>query len=295
MRVSFLIVVLLASATFAQDGAVSEHPLVPTSQPAGAMESGRPVPNVEAGLVEFLAARFSPHEPIYFMWGPEDPNVKFQISLKYQLINPDSDLGHAAPFLKGFHAAYTQTSFWDIGADSGPFFDSSYKPELLYLYSREIQNVGPWSRFDLQAGLQHESNGKGGADSRSLNIAYVRPVLTFGDPGTGRGKFIAIAPRLWGYLGHQYDNPDIENYRGYGDLKIIAGWRDGFQLAAIGRLGNDWDKGLLEIDASYPLRKLTRGAVDMYLYGQYVNGFGESLLDYNEHDVTYRIGLALVR
>lgn len=293
MRWFVCLVVMSVGAVAVAEESDPGTSLVAATQPAE--EAGQAVPNVEAGLVEFWAARFSPHDPMYFVWGPEDPNAEFQISLKYQLINPDSALGDAAPWLSRFHAAYTQTSFWDIGADSGPFFDSSYKPELLYLYTKPLSQWTGLSRFDLQLGLQHESNGKAGLDSRSLNIAYVRPVFTFGDGGTGRGAFVTIAPRLWGYIGDLEENSDIADYRGYGDLRVVTGWRDGFQFAATGRLGNDWDKGLLELTASYPLRRLTGAAIDMYLFAQYTTGYGESLLDYDEHDETYRIGLALVR
>src|SRR5688500_9859047 len=56
-------------------------------------------PNVEGGLVEYLADRFSPHEPIYFIWGPDDPQVKFQVSLKYQVFTPDGNLAKAVPWV----------------------------------------------------------------------------------------------------------------------------------------------------------------------------------------------------
>lgn len=45
---------------------------------------------------------------------------------------------------------------------------------------------GRWGkgfRLDLQAGVFHESNGKGGADSRSLNTAYVQPTFVVGKEG----------------------------------------------------------------------------------------------------------------
>lgn len=256
-------------------------------------------PNVEAGLVEYVAERFSPHEPVYFIWGPEDPQVKFQVSLKYQIFTPGGGLDRAIPPLSGFHIAYTQQSFWDIGEASGPFFDSSYKPELLWLYEQpDARSLAGMSRFDLLVGLQHESNGQSGADSRSVNIAYIQPVLTFGG---GRGGvepdhlFIAIAPRVWGYLYRLDENPDIDQFRGYGDLRVIVGWRDGLQLSTNYRPGADWDTAALELNLSYPLRRFTGGSVDMYLYAQYFTGYGESLLEYDERGDSFRIGLALVR
>jgi outer membrane phospholipase A len=256
-------------------------------------------PNVEGGLVEYFADRFSPHEPMYFIWGPQNPQIKFQVSLKYQIFTPDVGLDRALPWVSNLYIAYTQLSFWDIREPSGPFFDTSYKPELLWLY----EDANPtWlrgmTRFDLHLGLQHESNGQAGPNSRSLNIAYVRPVFTFGHGGGEYGAdkfFVTVAPRVWGYLYRLDENPDIADYRGYGDLRVIVGWRDGLQLSATGRVGNEWDKGSLELDLSYPLRRLTGGSVDLYAYAQYFTGYGESLIGYDESGESFRIGLALVR
>ncbi|HEX8522188.1 MAG TPA: phospholipase A [Tepidisphaeraceae bacterium] len=264
----------------------------PAPQPAPAAEG----PVVEAGLVETFAARFSPHEPIYFLWGPDDPQIKFQFSLKYQIFSAKGSWAEAAPLISGFHLAYSQTSFWDINSDSSPFFDTSYRPELLYLWERPNTHWLPnQSRFDLQLGLQHESNGRSGGTSRSYNIAYVRPVFTFGDTGKSGNIFLTIAPRIWAYVGSVEDNPDMAEYRGHGDLRIIVGQRDGLQLAAIARVGDDWDRGSIELDASYPLHKFTKGNLDLYLFAQYFNGYSESLLEYNQSTSAFRVGIALVR
>ena len=253
-------------------------------------------PKTESGLVEYLATRFSAHEPIYFLGGAVTPSVKFQISLKYQLLSPEGSIAQALPWASNFYLAYSQTSFWDIGGESNPFFDSSYRPAALYEQTwLGVHWLPAMSRFDVQAGLQHESNGKGGGDSRTINIAYVRPVFTFGDSGSGRGFFVAVAPRVWAYVFSLRDNPDIADYRGYGDLTLITGWRGSLQLAAMGRMGNDWDKGALQLDLTYPLRQITAKNLDLYLDAQFFTGYGESLLEYNESTTTFRIGVSLVR
>jgi outer membrane phospholipase A len=198
--------------------------------------------------------------------------------------------------VSGFYLAYSQTSFWDIGGDSNPFFDTSYRPELLYLWEQSNPAWLPgMTRFDVEAGLRHNSNGRGGDDSRTINTVYVRPVFTFGDPGTGRGFFLAVAPELYEYLGALRDNPDAPEFFGYGNLRLIAGWRGGLQLAAMGRLGSTWDKGALQLDLTYPLRKLTRNNLDLYLDAQFFTGYGESLLEYNQSTTSFRLGVALVR
>ena len=256
---------------------------------------GESAPAQRSGFVEYFARHFSGHEPTYFLIGPEAPNAKFQFSFKYQVFNEDGPFASAFKPLTGLHLAYSQTSFWDLESASKPFFDNSYRPEALVAYDsilpREWKIPGV-ARVGLQAGVQHESNGRDGLESRSLNIAYVRPIFVVGDE---QDLFLTIAPRAFTYIGDLGDNPDIEDYRGYGDLRLVTGWANGLQLATIGRLGDDWDKGSLQFDLSYPLRRILDDNLDVYLHAQVFTGFGESLRDYDESDNTFRIGISLVR
>jgi outer membrane phospholipase A len=238
---------------------------------------------------------------MYFLVGPDEPNAKFQISFKYRILNEEAPLVDAVPPLGGLYFAYSQTSFWDLESASSPFFDNSYRPELMVSYADLLRDrrAGPLRQLGLDAGIQHESNGQDGADSRSVNFLYVRPTFTFGaaphdDPRFGR-LFVSVSPRLHAYFGSDDDNPDIEEFRGYGDLRVTLGERNGLQLAATGRLGNDWDKGSLQLDLSYPLRPLLRNNGDVFLHGQFFTGYGESLLLYDESDTTFRVGVSLVR
>lgn len=247
--------------------------------------------NFEPG--RFFKEHFSGYEPIYFIAGTESPNAKFQISFKYQLLNKDGALAQRAPMLTGLHVGYTQTSLWDWNEVSAPFLDSSYKPELLYSWERVLGGQPDGScRLDLQTGFQHESNGKAGDDSRSLNIAYVRPTLMLGRVD---GFQFTLGPRAWFYVGDLSDNPDIDRFRGYADLKVSAGWQRGLMLSALGRLGDEWDRGSLQLDLTYPMMSLLSGSFSVYLHAQYFTGYGESLLLYNERSEAFRVGFSLYR
>ena len=236
---------------------------------------------------------FSGYEPFYFIVGPDSPNAKFQISFKYQLITKYGALGHKAPWTTGFHLAYTQTSLWDWDKPSAPFLDSSYKPELLYLKERVFGGEkGGFLRLDLQTGFQHESNGKDGLDSRSLNVAYLRPTLFIG-PEDGFQVSLTARPRV--YVGDLSDNPDIARYRGYADLRLTAGWRRSLQLSATGHVGDRADRGSLQLDLSYPLLRITGDSLALYAFAQYFTGYGESLLQYDRRVSAFRVGIALYR
>jgi phospholipase A1 len=253
------------------------------------------VPSLPSGQpfepVAFFKEHVFPYEPFYFVAGTKSPNAKFQVSIRYQILNHDGPLATRAPPLEGFNIGYTQTSLWDWNRASAPFFDSSYKPELLYLYERVLGGRPTnWYRLDLQAGVQHESNGKDGDASRSLNITYLRPILTIGND---EELHLTLMPRAWVYLGDLSDNPDIARYRGYVDLRTILSYK-GLQLSAYGRMGNHTDRGSIQLDLTYPLRKFW-GTFSAYLHVQYLNGFGESLLEYNERSTAWRAGFSLYR
>jgi outer membrane phospholipase A len=240
----------------------------------------------------FFKEHISGYEPMYFIAGTKSPNAKFQISFAYQLLNQDGPLATRVLALKGFHIAYTQTSLWDWNAPSPAFYDTSYKPEVFYSWEN-VTRAQPtnWIQLDLQGGLKHESNGKGGADERSLNIAYLRPTFTF---GRDAGLQLALQPRVWTYLGDLSDNPDIADYRGYADLRTIVGWKRGLQLSALGQLGRDGNHGSLQLDLTYPTMRFF-GSFSLYLDVQYFTGYGDSLLGYNKKSDEFRIGFSLYR
>jgi phospholipase A1 len=240
----------------------------------------------------FFKEHISGYEPMYFIAGAKSPNAKFQISFAYQLLNNDGPLAVKIPALRGFHIAYTQTSLWDWNAPSAPFYDTSYKPE--FFYSWENVTRGPstnWLQIDLQGSLKHESNGKSDPDSRSVNIAYLRPTLTL---GRDDGLQLTLQPRIWTYLGDLSDNPDIADYRGYADLRTIVGWKRGLQLSALGRMGKDGNHESVQLDLTYPTMRIF-GSFSLYLDVQYFTGYGESLLGYNKKSDELRIGFALFR
>ena len=289
------VLLVFAPTARAQADKMTPFPAPADDPVPAARGDGRPLGGLDqddSSLAEF-ARHFSGHEPIYFLAGTEAPNVKFQVSFKYAILNPEAPLVRAFPALGGVNLAYTQTSFWDTSDESAPFFDSSYKPEVLWSdeYIPALSRRGAYGA-GLQFGVRHESNGKGDEESRSLNIVYLRPIFTFGDP---REFHVTVAPRVFTYVGGQSGNEDIEDYRGYVDVRLTAGWREGLEVSAIGRVGDDWDRGSIQVDVTYPLRNVLSGNFDVYLDVQGFYGYGESLLNYDQKDSSLRVGIAVVR
>ncbi len=244
-----------------------------------------------AAIQRSFTDRLGFHEPIYFIYGPDAPAAKFQFSFKYRLLNFSA--GTAASVPKTLQFGYTQRSLWDIAAASSPFYDTSYMPELIFeSLAPAPRNRDSWFTWiGYQAGYKHESNGRDGPSSRSLNTLYLRPAFAFGP--LDRWHLLVI-PEVFTYVSSLSDNPDLRNYRGYGQLRLVLGTNTGPSLMFTGLMGKNFDHPTLQFDLTVPIRThlLDFGS---YFLVQYFNGYGESLLNYRQKSATVRAGLSFVR
>lgn len=261
------------------------------SAPLSTSLPGQPA---DSAIQRTFAGRFSPHEPVYFIYGPDAPGAKFQFSFKYRVLGQQARLGEELPALRGLYAGFTQRSLWDIDADSSPFYDSSYMPELMLESQSVIDpgNAGGFQMLGYQVGVRHESNGQQGPESRSLNIAYVRPAFSFGRLD---GWNLLLLPRIFAYIVDVENNPDIRDYRGNVELTAIMGRNDRGALALTGRVGRGFHKGSLQADLTIPVKFDRMFDFATYVLIQYWNGYGESLRSYNQRTETVRAGFSLVR
>lgn len=243
-------------------------------------------------LQSFLDA-YSVYEPMYFLAGV-DPGLeksKFQFSFKYRLFNPKGYLAEIAPWVSGFHLAYTQRSIWDLKHDSKPFDDTSYMPELFYLLPKIDLNIDRVSAFGVQGGFQHESNGKGGTDSRSTNYLYVKPTLGVHLAGPFHLK---ISPKIYAYVENEDENNgDLDDYRGYVDLEVGLIDPEGFALNSHFWWGDEGES--LQLDLTCPMTLFFGKNLNIYLQAQYFSGYAETLIHYDERHDAFRLGFAIVR
>ncbi len=244
-------------------------------------------------LAQSFLDDFSVHKPMYFLLGV-DPGLeqsKFQFSFKYRLFNPEGYLAEKAPWVTGFHMAYTQRSIWDLADDSKPFDDTSYMPELFYQIPKIDLHVERISAFGIQAGFEHESNGKGGDASRSTNRLYVRPIMAV---YLVDSLYLMIAPQVFTYVNNsESSNDDLMDYRGYFDLEVGIGDTEGLELKS--HLGWAKEGATVQMDLTYPMTRLSSKSLNFYLHAQYFNGYAETLLHYKERQNAFRLGFSIVR
>jgi outer membrane phospholipase A len=233
----------------------------------------------------------SSNEPIYFIFGSGEDHgsdARFQVSFKYRPFDPKGSMATYLPFLSNVYFAYTQTTLWDIGGDSSPFKDTSYRPSLFYKWMTNTKGLLP---EEVRIGIEHESNGQSGVDSRSLNIGYIRPMWSMDFPS---GRRLSFLPKIYSYI-EKDDNPDIQQYRGYADWQLRYGREDGLIATGLYRQGT---KGYAsgQVDISYPISDRLFGRTGTFIHLQLFSGYGETLLDYNQdRDTQLRIGLSVAR
>jgi len=230
----------------------------------------------------------SENDPTYFVLGARSGySARFQLSFKYRLFDQSAGFGQDRPWLSGLYFGYTQNSVWDLSAQSKPFRDTSYRPSLFWKWERADDRT--WidaARF----GAEHESNGKDGDRSRSINTLFVRPEWHW---RLRNGDSLQFTPHLHKYF-DTGDNPDIAAYRGYIDWRARYDADGEWIATGVARIGTS-GKGSLLIDFSKRTRDLRVGPVGGYLQVQYFNGYGEDILDYNvRRKPQLRFGVAIV-
>jgi phospholipase A1/A2 len=238
-----------------------------------------------------FSGRLSVYEPSYLIAGPDQPKGKIQISFKYRLFtfSESHESEEPAP-PRTLQFAYTQRSLWEFG----PFYDTSYMPELAYQWfatTTSRSEIGGSTWLGLQSGLRHESNGRSGSAARSVNTVYVRPLFSIGSPD---GWHVVLAPEFYGYVGGLAYNPDLNRYRGNSELRVTVGKGNGPSLMLTALPGEHFEHGSRQLDLSIPVR-IPFTDLRSYLLVQYFDGYGESLLAYNQHTSAYRAGIEFVR
>ena len=224
----------------------------------------------------FLGLKY--YEPIYMLFTHDfskKPDRKadelhFEFSFERPITYDALGFGEKISF------AYAQNSWWQITQDSAPFRESNYRPELY------VSAPVPFAD-ELKIGAMHESNGKGGEESRSWNRLYAQSTWSAGG--------FSITPRAWYAFWLDRTNEDIADYMGYGDLR--ASYTFGKQrLSALWRNNLHFDgsnRGAIELNYSFPI--FNSG---FYGYLRYFNGYGESLADYKRSVNKIGIGLSFV-
>lgn len=208
----------------------------------------------------------------------EQLEAKFQLSFKFKLwqdiLNDKGDLWFS----------YTQQSFWQVyNQESAPFRETNYEPSLFLTYPINVNVFGLKARM-LSLGFDHQSNGRGEPLSRSWNRIVASAVLEKGN--------LAAVVRAWYRIPEDPeddDNPDIQDYLGYGDV-VLSYRKDRNEWSATLKNSFDFDKNRSGVELAWSFGLPFTPNLSGYV--QYYYGYGESLLDYNA--TVNRIGVGFL-
>ena len=231
------------------------------------------------------------NEPLYFLLGYNQENKvdsRFQISFKYRPFDPEARVAQFVPFASNLYFAYTQTTIWDIGGESSPFKDTSYRPSVYYKWAGKGRGILP---DEWKTGFEHESNGQSDKESRSINTVFIRPLWHF---DLANGRRLTLLPKIYHYV-EKTNNSDIQRYRGFVDWQARFGREDGAIITGLYRQGTG-GYSFGQFDFSYPVSDKLFGRTGTFIHLQVLDGYGETLIDYNRpRNAQLRVGLSLAR
>jgi len=201
-------------------------------------------------------------------------DVKYQVSIRQLLFK------NLLPRNQILALTYTQKSFWNIYEESSPFADNNYNPGISL--SRPITHNGKLIGFSSIA-FEHESNGKDSLDNRSCNFFVLSGVYYF-------NNLFSTQIKAWGgWLADE--NKDLySKYRGYG--LIAMNYRSQGDKIWCSLVINPRDR-FKSFNTQVEINYKPSSNTNQYIFLQWYNGYGESLLEYNQYTSMIRVGICL--
>ncbi|MGB3961081.1 MAG: phospholipase A [Sulfurimonas sp.] len=244
-----------------------------------------------------------PHKPNYILpFGYQDKNYKSYDTNEYKNIEAELQVSLKLPIAKDlfnlgetYYLAYSHQAFWQIYIDSSPFRETNYNPEGFVVFP-VLDTTSLFHMRSLKFAIAHVSNGQGdtseieyvdftnpGNRSRSLNYFYVE--------GTFQHDKLVTELKLWSRFpenGALDDNPNLTDYTGFSEIKFSYFLRK-HMFTLMQRGSFQTGKGATELTYSYPLQN------DVYAYAKLFSGYGESLIDYDNHITKFSVGFSFSR
>ncbi len=234
------------------------------SNTSKANETSEPIPYLER------------YKSTFFLVGK--PLTKVQISFKVELVRE-------VPLNFG----YSQLMIWDLFTPSSPFRDINYNPDFFY---RMTVSEKDYRLLDLGA-IEHESNGRSGAESRSWNRIYLRYTQSM----TGKDQKWSWSIKAAYPITVESGSESVLEHRGVWELLISGSslFQSFFdvneltlRIYAGGKSRVDITQGGQEL--TYREKRTSRIFL-MPLYIQIFHGYGENQLDADDNHWGLRAGI----
>lgn len=244
----------------------------------------RQLSNADSLIREFdRMPSFGIYRDNYFIVGSEifkksdeyNSDAKFQVSIRQRLTNS------TLPFKTHLYLTYTQKAFWDVFRESFPFRDLNFNPGIGI--GRPLVHNNRFMGM-LSFEFEHESNGKDGDASRSWNKITLGSLLTFNDNW-------ALQAKAWVPIVDGENNKHITSYSGLGLIALSymspkSKYNASFVFTK--RAGAFFDGNVL---INFSVRLFSDD--NQYLFLEYYNGYGESMLQFDQYRQRVRLGIVI--
>ena len=225
----------------------------------------------------------STYKDNYFLFGNNEDQVKFQLSVKYNLIYPSET---------GLYLGYTQLNHWIVYNGKDTFY-TSYQPEVFYRLEsgKNLFNnfVIPYIDYFQGSCFNHHSTGVEGINHRSMNMYYGQVQASIGEVYN-----FGINLKVLGYYNISDMNPDINKYRKNYEADVFFKLKsrtvqyldkEEFHCSFSGNpLGNGW----YQLEAKV---RIITSVVQPKICIQYYKGYAQFFQTYNQKDESFRLGL----
>ncbi|MDX2464674.1 MAG: phospholipase A [Porticoccus sp.] len=291
--ITLILLLMLLPVSYAQEGISNEAEVGGDSALAKRLKGEEKV-----ALSSFV---ITPHRPNYILPYTYNSNLNSTPYDAFVALDPDANkideselkyqLSFKIPLIMGlFHdkanlwVGYTQVSYWQLynSDSSSPFRETNYEPEML-LDIRNDYKIFDFTLSHVVLGFNHQSNGRSEPLSRSWNRITANFVFE-------KNNFVMYL-KPWYRLPEDDEddnNPDIEKYLGYGDYG--ASYKHNDQVYSIllrNNFRSDDNLTSVQLDWSVPINGRLK------FYTQYINGYGDGLVDYNHRNRRIGFGIML--
>lgn len=226
-----------------------------------------------------------PYKDNYFLFGNMEDQVKFQISMKFNLIYP-SDIG--------MYIGYSQLTQWFIYGKRDTMW-VNYQPELIYKFEsgKNIFNnaVIPFVDYIQMSPIYHCSTGVEGENHRAMNQYYGQIQLSYGDVYN-----FGVNGRYHRYWSISSYNKDINSYRLNYEASVFfklksktVNYLDKEEIA-FKCSGNPLNKGYYIVEAK---TRIITTYFQPRLMIQYQHGYSDIFVNYNKKEECVRVGISI--
>jgi len=204
-------------------------------------------------------------------------DIKFELGMKFTLFPQIEELRWLTPLKFG----YSQRSWWDIAESSAPFTEHNYNPEIFWDFTESLARPANRPRLHIVdvVGLEHQSNGLDGMDSRGWDRIYVQREFRLSEAWSWTFKY-------WHVVNLGDFNKDLEDFAGKGEITTHFDINNWMRIDLKTTQGRETSKINYQIDLIIPMTQWINSSFML----SYFNGFNEALISHDTKTSSLRAG-----